>query len=132
MSTATGSSLDLEQITKTYFAAWEARDPDRIAELHSDDTVFTLHAGPATPSVGRDAVRATFAGIFGMYPDFSFETHRVLLGERHWVLDWTMVSGDIRLHMLDTVEVDDDGQVSRKDTFADVAQMNAVLAGLEV
>jgi uncharacterized protein (TIGR02246 family) len=132
-------SLDLEEITREYFAAWEARDPDRIAALHTPDTRFQLHAG-GEPAVGRDGVRQAFADIFEQWPGFSFETHRVLMGPDHWVLDWTMVATlkreqdgkevdrPVRLHCLDVVTVSPEGLVDRKDTFVDVAQVNALLA----
>jgi hypothetical protein len=122
--------LDLEEIAGRYFAAWEARDPDRIAALHSEDTRFHLHVSPDA-AVGRDAVHEAFAGIFALYPDFSFVTHRVLYGPRHWTLDWTMIAGDIRLHMFDIVEVTDDGLVRDKQTYVDVDQFNALVARLE-
>mgnify|MGYP003456177778 CR=1 FL=1 len=39
------------------FAAWEARDPDRIAALHSADTQFQIHTAGSEPVIGRDHVR---------------------------------------------------------------------------
>jgi uncharacterized protein (TIGR02246 family) len=133
------TSLDLEQITQKYFAAWEACDPDRIVALHTPETRFQLHVG-AEPAVGRDAVRQAFADIFEQWPGFSFETHRVLLGADHWVLDWTLLATlrrerdgneaeqPVRLHCLDVVTVSAAGLVDRKDTFVDVGQVNALLA----
>jgi hypothetical protein len=130
--------LDLERISNDYFAAWRARDPARIIALHTPDTSFELHAG--TPAVtGRPAVQATFAGLFERWPGFGVVTHRVVLGPRHWVLDWTMtatlprqvdgrtVGRDIHIHCLDLVELSPDGLVARKDTFVDAAQLRAAL-----
>ena len=79
----------------------------------------------ATAVVGRDAVRATFAEIFENFPDFSFETYRVLYGDDHWVLDWALISGDIRFDCLDVVVVSPDGLIARKDTFIDTFQLQA-------
>src|SRR6266540_2802959 len=87
MQMATTAPLDIRSISEEYFAAWEARDPDRIAAMHSADSRFQLHAG-GEPAEGREAVRGAFADIFAQWPGFSFETHRVLFGEDHWVLDW--------------------------------------------
>ena len=123
---STATRLDLKAISERYFAAWEARDPDRIVALHTDDTTFWSHLG-TVPVAGRDAVRATFAGLFDAFPEFSFETYRVLYGEDHWVLDWALISGDIRFDCLDVVVVSPDGLVARKDTFVDMVQMQAAL-----
>jgi ketosteroid isomerase-like protein len=132
------TDLDLEKITQEYFAAWEACDPDRIVALHTPESRFQLHAGDE-PAIGRDAVRQAFAHIFEQWPGFSFETHRVLVGPDHWVLDWTLIATlkrkqdgklekPVRLHCLDVVTVSPEGLVDRKDTFVDVAQANALLA----
>jgi ketosteroid isomerase-like protein len=137
---ATTAGLDIERISQEYFAAWEACDPDCIARLHAPDSRFQLHAGGEVAE-GRAAVRQAFADIFAHWPGFDFETHRVLYGEHHWVLDWDLlatlkvdrdgkqVDKPVRLHCVDVVTIDEDGLVSRKDTFVDVAQANALLAG---
>jgi ketosteroid isomerase-like protein len=126
MSTSTTQAVDLKAISERYFAAWADRDPDAIVNLHTDDTRFWTHLG-AEPVVGRDAVRATFAELFDSFPEFSFETYRVLYGEDHWVLDWALISGDIRFDCLDVVVVSPDGLVARKDTFVDAVQLQAAL-----
>src|SRR5688572_19335926 len=129
--TTTPAALDLHQITTEYFAAWEARDADRIAALHTDDTRFEIHVGSG-PVVGRAAVRDAFAGLFEQWPNFGFVSHRVLPGERHWVLDWSLRSsggpaGDVEFGCLDVVTVSGDGLVERKDTYVDIAELNAAL-----
>jgi len=40
MADSSNGALDLEAISKRYFAAWEARDPDAIVSLHTEDTQF--------------------------------------------------------------------------------------------
>jgi ketosteroid isomerase-like protein len=137
---ATAAELDTRSISEEYFAAWEACDPDRIAAMHSANSRFQLHAG-GEPAEGRDAVRQAFADIFAQWRGFDFETHRVLYGEDHWVLDWDLlatleveqdgrrVDKPVRLQCLDVVTIDEEGLVSRKDTFVDVAQVNSLLAG---
>lgn len=122
----------LETIAQRYFAAWTHRDPDEIAALHTARTSFCTHMG-APPVVGRAAVRDAFAEVFEQFPDFAFDVerdiHRVLYGQRHWVLDWTLVSGDVRIDCLDIVEVAGDGGITRKDTYLDAVQMNIALEG---
>jgi len=131
MSPATAQNLDLRTISERYFAAWAERDPDAIVALHTEDTQFWTHLG-AGPVSGREAVRAAFAELFERFPDFSFETYRVLYGDRHWVLDWALISGDIRFDCLDVVDVSRDGLLARKDTFVDLVQLQASLPGLDV
>ena len=117
---------DLKAVSERYFAAWADRDPDAIVALHTADTRFWTHLG-GEAVVGRDAVRATFAELFKQFPEFSFETYRVIYGDGHWVLDWALISGDVRFDCLDVVEVSADGLVTRKDTFVDAVQLNTAL-----
>ena len=126
MSETTAEKLDLKATSERYFAAWAARDPDAIVALHTDDTRFWMHLG-AEPVHGRQAVRAAFAEIFEQLPDLTWETYRVLYGENHWVLDWALISGDIRFDCLDVVDVSADGLVAHKDTFIDAAQLRAAI-----
>ena len=129
MSETTAQMLDLNAISERYFAAWAARDPDAIVALHTEDTRFWMHMG-GEPVVGRDAVRATFAGIFEQFPELTWETYRVLYGEDHWILDWALISGDVRFDCLDVVNVAPDGLVVRKDTFVDSVQLQAALGAV--
>ena len=124
MSPTATAVVDLKALSERYFAAWAAHDPDAIVTMHTDDTRFWTRLG-GEPVVGRDAVRATFAEIFENFPDFSFETYRVLYGDDHWVLDWALISGDIRFDCLDVVVVSPDGLIARKDTFIDTFQLQA-------
>jgi uncharacterized protein (TIGR02246 family) len=131
--TSTATPLDLEAISGRYFAAWEARDPDAIVALHTEDTLFWSHAGQE-PARGREAVRATFAEIFDRFPEFSYEVHRVLFGANFWVLDWALTflpdgaRERARFDCVDVVEVSPDGLVARKGTFVDMVQLQAALA----
>jgi hypothetical protein len=126
MSETTAQKLDLTAISERYFAAWAARDPDAIVALHTEDTQFWMHMG-GEPVVGRGAARATVAGVFEQFPELTWETYRVLYGEEHWILDWALISGDIRFDCLDVVNVAPDGLVVRKDTFVDAAQLQAAM-----
>ncbi len=126
MSPSPSAALDLEKISDRYFAAWADRDPAAIAALHTHHTRFWTHLG-GEPVVGRESVHAAFAELFTAFPDFSFETYRVFYGADHWVLDWALMSGDIRFDCLDVVVVSPDGLVARKDTFVDMVQMQVAL-----
>lgn len=117
---------DLKAVSEQYFAAWAAHNPDAIVALHTEDTQFWTHVGVG-PVQGREAVRAAFAEIFAQFPDFAWETYRVLYGDDHWILDWALISGDIRFDCLDVVNVDAEGLVVRKDTFIDTVQMQQAM-----
>ncbi len=125
MTTATVSH-DVQHLTDVYFAAWEARDPDRIAALHSVDTQFQIHTAGSEPVIGRDHVREAFANVFAQFPGYAFEPHRLLIGDDHWVLDWTLLSDIGEMGCLDVVTVDAAGLVRRKDTYIEPADLEAV------
>jgi uncharacterized protein (TIGR02246 family) len=137
MAEATKEALDLEAISARYFAAWEARDPEAIVSLHTDDTRFWTHLG-TEPVTGREAVRTTFAELFERFPEFGFETHRVLYGPDFWVLDWALTfkpeGGEERAKFdcLDVVNISADGLVALKDTFVDMVQLQAALPEVDV
>jgi hypothetical protein len=131
------AQLDLKQISERYFATWEARDPDAIVALHTEDTHFWTHLG-TEPVSGAAAVRTTFAEIFERFPKFGFETHRVLYGADFWVLDWALTfqpegaEERASFDCLDVVNLSPDGLVARKDTFVDMVQLQAALPDVDV
>ncbi|GAA3614024.1 hypothetical protein GCM10022419_118990 [Nonomuraea rosea] len=119
----------------TYAATFATRDVAAIVALHSPGSQFWLHNGER-PVHGRTAVRDTFAALFEQWPDLGFETYRVIVGDRHWVLDWALTAvltgqdghrRPIRFDCLDVVTLDADGLVERKDTFIDLPQAQAAL-----
>jgi hypothetical protein len=125
------TKLNIAAIAERYAAAWIAHDPAAILALHAPHSTYQAH-GRTGVVRGEDALRPEFTQIFERYPGFGVETHRLLLGERHWTLDWTLTfepPGKTRrgFRALDVVEVDDDGLVTRKDTFFDYAQVKAAL-----
>jgi uncharacterized protein (TIGR02246 family) len=133
----TDPQLDLKEISERYFAAWEARDPEAIVALHTEDTRFTSRLG-MEPVRGREAVRDHFAELFERFPEFGFETYRVLYGPDFWVLDWALTfkpegaEKTARFDCLDVVTVSPEGLVARKDTFVDMVQLKAALPEVDV
>ena len=134
----TMEALTVKAVFERYIAAWTARDVERIAALHSVDSTYWMHNGEERVA-GIDAIRASFTAIFERYPTFGFDVHRVLFGDRHWVLDWAMTAAfpgpdgkpiPIRVDMVDVVDINDKGEVLRKDTFIDGAQAKAEFAKL--
>jgi hypothetical protein len=137
MSTATldhpaQAQSTLKAAFDRYHVGWETRDAAYIASRHSADSVFLLHDGsPAV--VGRENIRRHVEGLFKKYPALAFEAgHRVLFGENRWVLDYVMVLGaagkTARVAMVDVIDVNADGEVTRKEVFLDPAEAQAALA----
>ena len=128
-------SSPLAAIFERNHVGWETKNPDLIASLHSEDTIFWLHDG-SDPVKGRDALRRHCAGLFASF-DFSHEVGRQLYGEDHWVLEWTMVlslaerDGTLftaRVEMLDVVTVNPPGEITRKDVYMNGKQSQAAFA----
>jgi hypothetical protein len=125
----------LAAIFERNHVGWETKNPDLIASLHSEDTIFWLHDG-SDPVKGRDALRRHCAGLFASF-DFSHATGRHLYGKDHWVLEWTMVLSlaepdgtpfTARVEMLDVVTVNSAGEVARKDVYMNGKQSQAAFA----
>lgn len=138
---AVGSPSRLEGIFERYHQGWLARDPNRIASLHSNDTTFWFHDG-TPPLQGRAALRFYCVQMFSRY-QFENQQRRVLFGQAHWVLEWTMVVSlqdtagqpfEARVEMLDVVDVNDAGEVTRKDVYMNGAQAQAAFrrAGISI
>jgi steroid delta-isomerase-like uncharacterized protein len=58
--------------SRRWFAAWDARDPDAIAALCSEDVLWNNPTLPA-PAHGREAVRDFTSATFTAFPDFTLE-----------------------------------------------------------
>ena len=125
----------LKAIFERYHVGWETRNPDLIASLHSEDTIFWLHDG-SDPVKGREALRRHCVGLFAAY-DFSQATGRLLYGEDHWVFEWTMNLSlkepdgsrfTAPVEMLDVVTLNPQGEVARKDVYMNGKQAEAAFA----
>lgn len=124
-------NLNIADIADRYAAAWLSHNPDAILALHAPNSTFQAH-GRSGEVKGNAALRNEFAQVFERYPDFGVVTHRLLIGDNHWTLDWTLTfqppGKDRRgFRALDVVEVDASGLVTRKDTFFDFTQVKAAL-----
>jgi ketosteroid isomerase-like protein len=132
MSDSTDDALDVKAISERYFETWMKRDPDAIVALHAEDSQFRTRLG-MEPITGREAIRETFADLFERFPEFSFETYRVLYGADFWILDWALIfkpegsDRTERFDCLDVVNLSPEGLVARKETFVDMVQMQAAI-----
>jgi len=124
---------DLQAIFDRYHQAWEEKDPDTIVSLHREDSTFALRGGEERVQ-GRAALRERFAAVFENFAGYRAEVQRLVLGDAHWVLEWTMVVDLVdtdgqpftaRIDLLDVVDVDRQGQVVRKDVYVDGTQQLA-------
>ncbi|RJF93404.1 nuclear transport factor 2 family protein [Sphingomonas cavernae] len=128
-------ALPLPDLFARYHVGWETRDPELIASLHSEDTVFHLHDGSDAVR-GRDALRQHCIDMFARF-DFTHEVVRTLYCDDHWVIEWTMVLAleepggapfTARVEMLDVVTVNARGEVTRKDVYMNGAEAQAAFA----
>ncbi len=131
MSTTTAPQLDIRALFDRYASTFATHDADAVSRLHTADSVFLQRTG-ATAVQGRDAVRDAFAQLFAQWPDLGFDVRRVITGDLCLFLDWdltaTVDGREVRFACLDVVDVDDEGLVTRKETFVDLAQAQASLA----
>jgi taurine dehydrogenase small subunit len=87
---------------ETFFeAGWNAHDVDLLMTFMSDDCVFESIAGPdacGTRHVGRERVRAAFAGVFAAFPDVHFGAARHFVSGDRGLSEWifTGTTGDGR------------------------------------
>lgn len=118
-----------------YHACWEARDPDRIAELHTVDSVFHLHSAQP-PARGRAAIRQTAASMFELVPDLAFERISLRVGEDFWVVQFKMTGKSTSGAALDVDLADfvlvENGAVKEKHSYVDGVAMQAAIAPAEV
>ena len=83
---------------------------------------------------GARNVEVAFRTILDEWPGFDFETRRLLVGDTHWQLDWTLKAElpgpngpvPVRLECLDLVLVDGEGLISSKDTWVNVDDLAAI------
>lgn len=133
-------SLSVAALFDRYHVGWETRDPDLIASLHSEDTVFALHDG-TEPVTGRERLREHCRQLFATF-DFSMEMGRLFYGDDHWVFEWTMLLAlaepggapfVARVGMLDVVTLNEAGEVVRKDVYPNGREMHGafVRAGID-
>jgi ketosteroid isomerase-like protein len=120
------------QLFETYHAAWAAHDADRIASLHTPETVFHVHGGQPAAHTPEE-VRRSAAETFALVPDLAFEEVSLRVGADWWVAEWRMhaTGRDGRPAVIDLVDVVtvENGAVKAKQSYVDGLAMQAALAG---
>lgn len=126
----------IQQLVANYAAAWGGRDPDRIAALHTPDTVFDLRIAGETPQIGRQAVRERFGRILRDNPGYASTVTKVGFGPNFVVIEYNIAVAPPAPFMLGRVRYTPtkapyavpaidvirfrDGLVSDKVTFLDI------------
>jgi hypothetical protein len=112
---------ELLTLAITYSEAWARHDPEGIAALHTEDSVFHVH-DILDAFVGRPAIAEAAAGFFHDSPDLAFDRGRVHLGEDHIVsesvMSGTPLGRQFACEGTDIFSVRD-GLVARKDSYID-------------
>ena len=121
------TSDQLRSLITTYVSTLNGRDPDAIAALFAEDAV---QADPASnpPNVGRDAIRAFFAGSVEASDGWTFSAPTVHTCGDHVAINFrigvevgaaTMVMSGIEIFA-----VDDDGLISSVYAYWDDADVS--------
>ena len=125
---------ELQEFIDRYNAAWNAHDVEAIVTMHTEDSVFENHV-TGDRYEGREAIARAITGIFGVFPDLSFEARRQHLREDLVVQEWTargtqlgaMTRAGIQVEPtgrtveyrgMDIIPIRD-GLVARKDVYSD-------------
>ncbi|MGH6708555.1 MAG: nuclear transport factor 2 family protein [Bradyrhizobium sp.] len=122
-------SLDTQALFARYHVGWKTRNPDLIASLHSEDTIFWVHDGAESIN-GREPLQRYCVELFAKSA-FGFEEGRMFFGVDYWIFEWSMIMNLVdtggspftaRIEMLDVVTVNQAGEVTRKDVYVNGAQ----------
>ena len=125
---------ELQEFIDRYNAAWNGHDVDAIVSMHTDDSVFENHV-TGDAYVGPQEIGRAITGIFGVFPDLTFEGRRTYIREDLVVQEWTargthegtMTRGGIEVPPtgreveykgMDVIPIRD-GLVARKDVYSD-------------
>jgi len=125
---------ELQDFIDRYNAAWNAHDVDGIVAMHTEDSVFENHV-TGDRYEGRDEIGRALAGIFGVFPDLTFEARRQYVREDLVVQEWTARGTQLGAMMRAGLEVEPTGRrvdyrgmdiipihqglVARKDVYSD-------------
>ena len=126
------ATTELQAVFAAYRAAWASHDLDAIVALHHPEGSFWLHTAGETAVVGREAIRARFAGTLAMMPDIANESLRLHWGDAFLVHELSSSGtpsmapqgGVVRFDMVDVIEFRD-GLLWSKNTYLDAAPIAA-------
>lgn len=134
--------MDLEDLGTRYAAAWSGQDPDRLAAFYAEGGTLSVNG---SPSVGREAIRATAAGFMEAFPDMRVTMDSIVPdvgagseeGTRatfHW--RWTGTNTGpggtgraVDLHGYESWTLDADGRITTSDGHYDDAEYRLQVSG---
>ena len=125
---------ELQEFIDRYNAAWNAHDVDAIVSMHTEDSVFENHT-TGDVNVGKEAIAKASTGIFGVFPDLSFEARSQYVRDDLVVQEWPArgthegpmnrsgmtiepTSKKVEYRGMDIIPIED-GIVARKDVYSD-------------
>ena len=79
---------ELAHSVQHYAEAWGSRNAERIAALHSEDSVFRLFVDGAEAANGRAAILGQFRQILVNNPGYRSTVRSVLFGNDHVVIEY--------------------------------------------
>ncbi len=80
------------EVLQAFADAWNRHDVDALMSLMTEDCVFESSAGADVCGmryVGREAVRAGFAEVWGVFPDAHWANARHFVHGDRGVSEWT-------------------------------------------
>jgi len=124
----------LQEFIDRYNAAWNDHDVDAIVSMHTEDSVFENHT-TGDVNIGKDAIAQAITGIFGVFPDLSFEARSQYVRDDLVVQEWTArgthqgpmtrsgmtiepTGHTVEYRGMDIIPIRD-GLVARKDVYSD-------------
>jgi steroid delta-isomerase-like uncharacterized protein len=125
---------ELQEFIDRYNAAWNDHNVAAIVSMHTEDSVFENHT-TGDVNIGKESIARAITGIFGVFPDLSFEARSQYLRHDLVVQEWTargthegpMTRSGIAIEPtgrkveyrgMDIIPIRD-GLVARKDVYSD-------------
>ncbi len=88
---------NIESVLAKYERALNASDTDTVMTLYADDSVFM--AQHSAPSVGREAIRRAYDGVFGAIDlDVRFTVDEVIQASPQWAFARTRSEGFVTIN----------------------------------
>ena len=82
------NQAELSQAVQRYADAWASRDADKIAALHSADSVFQLFVEGSQPASGATAILAEFEKILRDNPSYASTVRSINFGNGSVVIEY--------------------------------------------